>query len=386
MTRLKLGEIAHEYKGKAKESEMGVLPIVGLEHLSSGDIDLVGFSEGGESTFTKKFLPGHVLFGRRRAYQRKASLAEFPGICSGDITVIEADEGALEPRLLPFIIQNDSLFDFAVENSAGSLSPRVKWARLAEYELDLPTLENQRELADILWAAQDVRRKYKQLLRASDDIVKSRFVEMFGDPVLNPMKWKLSTIKETALNYGDGPFGSKLKAAHYTESGARVIRLGNIAQGAFLDDDRSFISLDYYAELEKYTCKPGEVVIATLGDPILRACIVPDFGVPCIHKADCMYYETDKSKVLPVFAMCAINHPSMLARAMDDVHGQTRGRINSTQTGNLPILMPPIELQQEFVTFVSQVDKSKVALQQSLDELNATMAAILNEELGTRDV
>lgn len=182
---------------------------------------------------------------------------------------------------------------------------------------------------------------------------------MFGDPVINPKKWPISTIKETAVVYGDGPFGSNLKSSDYVEDGVRVIRLGNILQGSFSEKDRSFVSYEKYQKLKKYECTPGEVVIATLGDPVLRACIVPDFGVPSIHKADCMYYETDKNKVLPVFAASAINQPTMLQRASEDVHGQTRGRINSTQTGSLPMIMPPISLQNEFVQFVSQVDKSR---------------------------
>ena len=74
-----------------------------------------------------------------------------------------------------------------------------------------------------------------------------------------------------------------------------------------------------------------------------------------------MYYETNKEMVLPVFAMCAINHLSMLQRALLDSHGQTRARINSTQAGNLPMILPPMDLQQEFAAFVSQVDKSRFA-------------------------
>ena len=198
-------------------------------------------------------------------------------------------------------------------------------------------------------------------LTSFDSLVKSRFVEMFGDPVANPMGWGVSTIKKTAVTYGDGPFGSSLKSADYVPSGVRVIRLGNVMRGRFSEKDQSYVSYEKFESLKRYECIPGEVIIATLGDPILRACIVPDFGVPSIHKADCMYYETDKEKVLPVFAMCAINHPSMLRRALLYSHGQTRARINSTQAGNLPMVLPPIALQKEFVSFVAQVDKSRFA-------------------------
>lgn len=230
---------------------------------------------------------------------------------------------------------------------------------LAESWISVPTMEEQREVARLLDAVVERITEAQDFKNKLDELVKSRFVEMFGNPVTNSMGWPISTIKETALLYGDGPFGSNLKSSDYVPEGVRVIRLGNILQGAFSEKDRSFVSYEKYESLKRYECKPGQVVIATLGDPLLRACLVPDFGVPSIHKADCMYYETDPEKVLPLFAVNVINHPTMLERAGVDGHGQTRQRINSTQTGNLPMILPPIALQQEFVTFVQQVDKLK---------------------------
>ena len=383
MTHVCLGDVAREIKQKVPVGQE--LPTVGLEHLDPGEVELAHWDEGVETTFTKAFSKGQVLFGRRRAYLHKAAVAPFDGICSGDITVI-APKDNVSPRLLPFIIQNDALFEHAVTNSAGSLSPRVKWQSLSQFEFELHGIDKQEELADILWTAQETRSHYGQLISTCDDVVKSQFVEMFGDPVANGKQWPVSTIKETAITYGDGPFGSNLKSSDYVDDGVRVIRLGNIQQGRFSEKDCSFVSYAKYEKLKRYECKPGEVVIATLGDPILRACIVPEFGIPSIHKADCMYYETDKRQLMPTFAMCAINHPSMLRRPTVDAHGQTRGRINSTQTGNLPMILPPLALQQEFADLVAQVDKSKFAVQKALDELNATTKKILNQELGLGDV
>ena len=105
------------------------------------------------------FHKGDILFGRRRAYLKKAAVAPFDGICSGDITVIQAKPEKIIPELLPFIIQNDTLFDFAVGKSAGSLSPRVKWEHLKNYEFELPDMDKQRELAELLWAM-DATKKY----------------------------------------------------------------------------------------------------------------------------------------------------------------------------------------------------------------------------------
>lgn len=175
MSRVRLGDVAREYKATVKDSTG--LPIVGLEHLTPGEISLEYWDEGTDNTFTKGFKKGQMLFGRRRAYLKKAALAPFDGVCSGDITVIEAIPGKILPALLPFIIQNDLLFDYAVGKSAGSLSPRVKWVDLQDYEFELPEISRQAALVELLQAAYAARKTYKELIKATDDLVKSQFIE-----------------------------------------------------------------------------------------------------------------------------------------------------------------------------------------------------------------
>lgn len=172
--RVKLGDIAVESRETYKGSQKG-LPIVGLEHLTPEDLNLTKWDMESVNTFNKAFHKGQVLFGRRRAYLKKASVAPCDGICSGDITVIEAKTGKISPELLPFIIQNDRFFDFAIEKSAGSLSPRAKWEHLCGFEINLPPMEEQRCLAEVLWAFDNAKQAYKRLIKLTDDLVKSRF-------------------------------------------------------------------------------------------------------------------------------------------------------------------------------------------------------------------
>ena len=176
MSKVLLGDVAEERRETCKGNKDGY-PAVGLEHLTPEEITLTSWDEGSDNTFTKMFRKGDVLFGRRRAYLKKAAVAPFDGICSGDITVIEAKPRYILPELLPFIIQNDALFDFAVEKSAGSLSPRVKWEHLKSYEFELPDIDKQRELAELLWAMDDTKKSYQQLIAATDELVKSQFID-----------------------------------------------------------------------------------------------------------------------------------------------------------------------------------------------------------------
>ena len=195
---VKLGDVARESRLKWTKSKQDV-PIVGLEHLIPDEIRFDAYDINTDNTFSKRFVKGQVLFGRRRAYQRKAAIAEFDGICSGDITVIQAIEGKMLPELLPFIIQTPVFFDYANRGSAGSLSPRVKWEHLADYEFELPPLEEQKILADKLWAAYRLKEAYKKLLVATDEMVKSQFIEMFGNPLSLNQKNELKRLGECCI-------------------------------------------------------------------------------------------------------------------------------------------------------------------------------------------
>ena len=122
---------------------------VGLEHLDPGDLAVRRWGDVADgTTFTTVFRPGQVLFGKRRAYQRKVGVPDFSGVCSGDIYVLESgDDRHLLPELLPFVCQTDSFFDHAIGTSAGSLSPRTNWRSLAAYEFVLPPLDEQHQIA-----------------------------------------------------------------------------------------------------------------------------------------------------------------------------------------------------------------------------------------------
>ena len=202
MPKVLLGDVARERKETCKGSKAGY-PIVGLEHLVPEEITLTAWSEDSENTFSKMFHKGDILFGRRRAYLKKAAVAPFDGICSGDSTVIEANADRIVPELLPFIIQNDDLFDFAVGKSAGSLSPRVKWEHLKNYEFELPEMDKQRELAEVLWAMDATKKSYQELIAATDELVKSQFMEQFGDPRSNPKGYPIRALSEIA-SYWNG--------------------------------------------------------------------------------------------------------------------------------------------------------------------------------------
>ncbi|MFC4633349.1 restriction endonuclease subunit S [Dokdonia ponticola] len=190
---VKFGDVVFEPKESTKDPiGDNIEHIVGLEHITSEDIHLCNSNSIEESTtFTKKFEVDDVLFGRRRAYLKKAAQAKFSGICSGDITVFRSKDNLL-PELLPFIVNNDKFFDYAIKHSAGGLSPRVKFKDLANYEFLLPPKDQQTKLAELLWAMDEVVEKENEVLE-NLNISKKAFEKKYLIKYRNGIEKKLST-------------------------------------------------------------------------------------------------------------------------------------------------------------------------------------------------
>lgn len=153
-TRVRFGDVVDNCNDTGKGSGGAPERYIGLEHLEPGSLNVRNFGDTSDgTTFTKVCKPGQVLFGKRRAYQRKIALASFEALVSGDIYVLQPKTSAVLPELLPFICMSDRFFEHAVGTSAGSLSPRTNWSSLANFEFDLPPLEQQRRIVAIFKCA-----------------------------------------------------------------------------------------------------------------------------------------------------------------------------------------------------------------------------------------
>ena len=377
MSKVKLGDVAIEYKETCKGSKDGY-PIVGLEHLVPEEVTLTAWDEGSDNTFTKMFRKGNVLFGRRRAYLKKAAVAPFDGICSGDITVIEAIPDRILPELLPFIIQNDELFDFAVGKSAGSLSPRVKWEHLKNYEFELPDMGKQRELAELLWAMDATKKSYQKLIAATDELVKSQFMEQFGDPVTNTQGREVRPFKDFML---DIRYGTS-QPPTFSEFGEfKFIRATNIKAGRITENDMLRISADEATKIEKCRLNGNEIIIVRSGANTGDTCVVTDEYRDQYAGYD-IIITLNLEIANPVFFNELMNTHYMQAIIKPLTVRAAQPHINSEQVQNLPMLVVPLPEQEQFAAFVRQSDKSKFELEQALSELTATYKRIITENLG----
>jgi len=214
--QVKFGDIVQLAKARSQDPLAdGIERYVGLEHLEPGDLRIRSWGNVADGvTFTSVFQPGQVLFGKRRAYQRKVAVAEFSGVCSGDIYVLETkDSDVLLPELLPFICQTDAFFDHAVGTSAGSLSPRTNWTSLADFEFALPPIHEQLAMVLSLLQAVEVTERLRHANLASSTLFERLVLDTFAPRRENyhdsnpltvfPASWSVSTMEE--LCQSDAP-------------------------------------------------------------------------------------------------------------------------------------------------------------------------------------
>lgn len=374
MSKVLLGDVAEERKETCKGSKEGY-PIVGLEHLTPEEITLTKWDRDSENTFTKMFREGDVLFGRRRAYLKKAAVAPFDGICSGDITVIKAIPDRIHPRLLPFIIQNDDLFDFAVGKSAGSLSPRVQWEHLKQYEFELPDINKQEELTKLLWAIDNTRKSYQRLIATTDELVKSQFL---GEFEAKRLSFDTCSLIDACRNEDDikcGPFGTQLKQSEYTVEGVPVWGIPQV-NASFLISADTFVSEEKAKQLTPFLIKPGDIAMSRKGN-IGQCALYPMGYTPGIIASDVLRIRPDTERFIPLFLMCQLHYSPSVVNQIEMVgNGQIMKGINVTKLKNIIIYVPPLTLQEQFAAFVQQSDKSKHI--NLVKELNSISGGIKN--------
>ena len=370
MAKFTFGQIAKEvrltYNGDKTD-----IPIVGLEHIVPKELTVTNYDINTNNTFTKSFKKGQILFGRRRAYQHKAAIATFNGICSGDITVIEPIEGMVYPALLPFIVQNDAFFSHAVQGSAGSLSPRVKWEHLSSYEIELPSIEEQRVLAEKLWAAYRLKESYKRLLTATDEMVKSQFIEMFGNHSTTPVS-----------HYIAGSYPGEWGMEDKDGSGVKVIRTTNFTNAGKLDLTDVVTRSIIEKKVKRKTIKKFDTILERSGGTAENP-----VGRVVLFEEDDQYLCNNFTQVLrfkdiePRYAFYSLfYYYQMNKTAVRSMGSKTTGIQNLDMNRYLEIGIPNASDYEQslFIAIAEQADKSKFELRKSIDAIDQVIKSLIN--------
>ena len=209
MAKVKFGDVVNEVKNKVDRNNNPYEFYVAGDHM---DTDSLSIPRRGSfrtddvgPAFIREFKKGQVLYGSRRTYLRKVAVADFDGVTANTTFVLETkNENILRQRLLPFIMYTKGFTEWSIKKSKGSTNPYVLFKDLADYEFDLPSIEEQDKLADVLWSINDTLQAYQNLLTQTDALVQAQFVEMFGDPIKNTKNWKLRSFHNCLIRIDSG--------------------------------------------------------------------------------------------------------------------------------------------------------------------------------------
>ena len=267
---------------------------------------------------------------------------------------------------------------FAVKNSAGSLSPRVKWEHLAGYEIDLPTMEEQRKLANLLWAAYELKESYKRLLAASDEIAKSRFIEMFGDIIQNDRNWPRLQFNSVA----NSRLGKMLDAKRQTGL-YRFPYLANCNVQWFHFELTDLKEMDFdEADQKEFELRDGDLLVCEGGE-IGRCAVWHNEMQPCYFQKAIHRVRCNTEMILPDYLTWwfKINCEN---NAFQSIAGTkaTIAHLPGERLKKLFVIVPPIGLQKDFVSFLSQLDKSKVELQRCIADTDSIIKGLQNQMHG----
>lgn len=375
---VRFGEVVNLNKDRvADPQEASIERYVGLEHLEPGDLHIRswGLVEEG-TTFTNHFKRGQVLFGKRRAYQRKVAVADFEGVCSGDIYVFESnDPNVLLPGLLPFICQTDAFFDYAVGTSAGSLSPRTNWKSLAKYEFALPPLEEQEDLIAVFEGLNNLVIDLDILLKAAKRTRMSLAIDTFARD-LEGASMELGSIITESM------YGPRFSGSLYKSDGA-------VAQLRTTDIDEDG-SINYQgipradldpSVLRDHILQSGDVVISRSGTCGITA-VYQESQIPTIAAAFLIRLRTSEA-MHPYYLHEYFSSPLGRQHTESLSRGGVQKNISGSNLLAQQVPCPPYERQLEVVRTLKTVRECERSIACRLIALRLQKARCLKEWLAT---
>ena len=346
MTRYRFDQIAENSTAKKKPEESDRNRYVGLEHLDPGTLEVTRWgaevTPKGDKLLMKK---GDVLFGRRRAYQKKVSIAPFDGIFSAHGMVLRPKADVVDPMFFPFFISSDIFLDEAIRVSVGSLSPTANWKDLRTLEFDLPSPGKQRELAGILSEAESLKGHYRKLLTTCDDVVKSQFVEMFGDLRFNNKLMPIRALNEVASSR----LGKMLDSKHQTGEWRRPYLTNRNVQW-FRFDFQEVNSMDFPpADQKEFSLLPDDLLVCEGGEvgrcAIWRGQMKDCYFQKALHRVRC------GNAIIPEYLCWWFKMMADEGLLTRHANTATITHLSGVQLKQLGVLVPPLSLQQEFADF-----------------------------------
>ena len=380
MSRVKFGDVVKDVKINIDRLNNPYEYYVAGDHMDSEDLTI--HRKGCFTTddvgpaFIRVFKPGQILYGSRRTYLKKIAVADFEGVCANTTFVFETkDPHAFEQRLLPFIMLSKDFTTWSIAKSKGSTNPYVLFSDLADFEFELPPLEEQKVLVDKLWAAYRLKEAYKKLLVATDEMVKSQFIEMFGNPLSLNQKNELKRLGECCILNPRRP-----NIALCDTDKVSFIPMPAVSEDGYLVD----MTDEEYGKVKKgFTYFENNDVLFAKITP----CMENGKGAIVHGLTNGIGMGSTEFHVLrpingissPYWLLALTRMPIFRERAAKNMSG-TGGqkRVSASYLNHFMVGLPAIEEQRRFEAIYKQADKSKFELKQCIENIDKVIKSLIN--------
>ena len=267
-------------------------------------------------------------------------------------------------------------FDFEKLNTTVTI-PSLTKANLLKIEIPIPSIIEQKSIVTKLNLLTDMIQQRQEQLTKLDELIKARFVEMFGDPVNNPLHWKKVKLSESA-DIKIGPFGSLLHKEDYVTGGHPLVNPSHIIDGKIIVDNDLTLTDEKYSELVSYHLKKDDIVLGRRGE-MGRCAVVDREGLLC-GTGSLLLRPT--GVVTADYIQKIISFPTFKKTIEDMAVGQTMPNLNVPIVSNFMIILPPLSVQKEYYAFAAEVDKSKVEVQKALDQTQLLFDSLMQQYFG----
>ena len=371
--RVRFGDVVRLVRETCKDPlGQGIDRYIGLEHIEPGDLRVRSWGDIGDgTTFTSRVRAGQVLFGKRRAYQRKVAVADFDAVCSGDIYAFEsADPKTLLPDLLPFLCRSDAFFEHAVGTSAGSLSPRTSWSSLSDYKFALPPIDQQRRVAQQLRATRTVMDALADAATTAQALDQALLKETFSAELRAAPAVRLADVSERITDGTHQPPG-------FTNSGVPFLLVGNVSGGRvdWPGVDR-WVSESTYASLTRgFRPRRGDVLYTlvgfTLGVPVLV-----DWDDPFVFQRHIGVIRPDSRRLDPRFLKHFLRSPAAEQQDRKLEEGGRQKTISLTSLREYRLPLPPLARQTLLANRLDGIEQQREVLTARRDAATSVAAAL----------
>lgn len=356
--KVKFGDVVRQVKDIVNPITSGLKKYIAGEHMETDNLYLQRWGEIGDDylgpAFHMRFKPGQVLYGSRRTYLRKIALADFEGICANTTYVIETkDPDVLLPDLLPFVMQTESFTEHSMKQSKGSVNPYINFSDIAWYEFPLPPLDEQRRMAELLWAVEDVIIRWQESVNKIEDLL----ISIREDNLCNnklPRK-KLETCVKR-ITAGKSVLGMSRPAVN-NEFG--VLKVSAIGAGGFLDDENKVL-VDEKTYIHKLRVHKDDILIsrANTKELVGRVCKVPQDFPNLMLSDKTLRLEVDEGHVDKDFLSQILRSREVRSQieASASGTGSAMKNISQEQILNLSLPLPELKTQKRLASILKEVE------------------------------